>query len=201
MAAKKLPTYEVLIGDPTEDNTAVDFVALVDDPAIMKGWMKFSEQSPYKFEVTNTERRIITGPLMIADLPIYRRDDERGEYNVVFRKDNIEKIVKKWGKGGFHNNVNRMHDGSDRPSGVYLFESIFVDKERGVMPPKQFDDVPDGSWFASYYVENDEVWNQVKDGTFKGFSVECFMELAMSAHNPNEVSELERGLIALAGAI
>ena len=69
------------------------------------------------------------------------------------------------------------------------------------MPPKQFDDVPDGSWFASYYVENDEVWNQVKDGTFKGFSVECFMELAMSAHNPNEVSELERGLIALAGAI
>ena len=89
MAAKKLPTYEVLIGDPTEDNTAVDFVALVDDPAIMKGWMKFSEQSPYKFEVTNTERRIITGPLMIADLPIYRRDDERGEYNVVFRKDNI----------------------------------------------------------------------------------------------------------------
>lgn len=183
----QLPTYEVKVGEPTEDNVAVDFVALVDEPAIMQGWMKFDSKKPYKFEVTDTERRIITGPLMIADLPIYRRDDKMGEYNVVFRKPEIEKIVKKWAKGGFHNNVNRMHDGSDRPSGIYLMESFFIDKSRGVSTPSVFDQAPDGSWFASYYIENDEVWQQVKDGTFRGFSVECFLELHMSEVKPEPV--------------
>ena len=201
MAGKTLPTYEMLVGDPTDGEVAVDFVAVVDDPAIKRGWMKFDGKRPYKFEVTDTERRIITGALMIADLPIYRRDDERGEYNVVFRKPTIENIVKKWGKGGYHNNVNRMHDGSDRPTGIYLIESFLIDKARGIQTPAIFDAAPDGSWFASYYVENDELWQQVKDGTFTGFSVEGFFELAMSAHKVNKVSDLERGLIALSNAL
>lgn len=198
---KKIPTYEVLVGDPTEDNVAVDFVALVDDPAIQRGWKMFDAQKPYKFEVASEERRLIIGPLMIADMPIYRRDQERGEYYVKFSAKTIEKIVKKFAKGGYHNNVNRMHDGSDRPSGVYFFGGFTIDSQLGIKPPQSFEDVSEGSWLGIYYVENDEVWNQVKDGTFKGFSVECFMELAMSAHKPEEISDLERGLIALAGAL
>jgi hypothetical protein len=35
-----------------------------------------------------------------------------------------------------------------------------------------FEDCPDGSWFGSFYVENDEVWNKIKSGEVKGFSVE-----------------------------
>jgi hypothetical protein len=35
-----------------------------------------------------------------------------------------------------------------------------------------FEDVADGSWFGSFYVENEEVWNKVKAGEFRGFSVE-----------------------------
>jgi hypothetical protein len=37
---------------------------------------------------------------------------------------------------------------------------------------KGFDDVPDGSWFGSFKVNNDEVWQMIKDGKVKGFSVE-----------------------------
>ena len=40
------------------------------------------------------------------------------------------------------------------------------------MPMKGFEDVADGSWFGSFYVENEDVWNAVKDGNLKGFSVE-----------------------------
>jgi hypothetical protein len=40
------------------------------------------------------------------------------------------------------------------------------------MPMKGFEDIADGSWFGSFYVENDDVWQQIKDGTFRGFSVE-----------------------------
>jgi hypothetical protein len=35
-----------------------------------------------------------------------------------------------------------------------------------------FEDAPDGSWFCSMLVENDEVWQQVKAGKINGFSIE-----------------------------
>jgi hypothetical protein len=37
---------------------------------------------------------------------------------------------------------------------------------------KGFEDVPDGSWFGSFKVDNDEVWKLVKEGKVRGFSVE-----------------------------
>ena len=56
--------------------------------------------------------------------------------------------------------------------GVYMFESFITDSSRGIMPPKGYPKVNEGSWFASYKIENEEVWKSVLDGTFKGFSVE-----------------------------
>ena len=50
--------------------------------------------------------------------------------------------------------------------------SFLIDKERGILEPKGYDKVSDGSWFVSMKVENDAVWESVKNGTFKGFSVE-----------------------------
>ena len=37
---------------------------------------------------------------------------------------------------------------------------------------KGFEDMPDGTWFISAKVDNDEVWAKVKSGEIKGFSVE-----------------------------
>jgi hypothetical protein len=48
----------------------------------------------------------------------------------------------------------------------------FLDSKRGTVPPKGFKVEADGSWFISMRVENDKIWEQVKNGTFKGFSIE-----------------------------
>jgi hypothetical protein len=121
------------------------------------------------FAVQDEEQRIVSGPLMIADLPIYRRDEE-GEYYVMFTAEQIKKIVQRFFKKGYQAKVNIEHG---KPAeGVYMFESYIIDKERGVNPPIGFEDVADGSWFGSFKVENEKLWNQVKAGTFKGFSVE-----------------------------
>lgn len=143
----------------------------------------------FSFQITDKERRLITGPLMIADLPIYRRDEEHGEYMVVFRKPEIEKIIKKFGKSSFFNNVNWMHDDSNRPEGIYLFESMFVDKERGVSAPSVLEGITDGSWVGTYYVENDQVWEDIKQGKVVGFSVQGFFEMAMNAQRPVESTD------------
>ena len=37
---------------------------------------------------------------------------------------------------------------------------------------KGFEDAPDGSWFVSMLVENELVWEQVKQGMINGFSIE-----------------------------
>lgn len=124
-----------------------------------------------KFAIQDEEKRIVTGAAMIADLPIYRRDDVRGEYYVVFDKESIFKIAKKWARGNKYDAVNAHHR-TPIMDGVSLFESYIIDRERGVMPPKGFEEVADGSWFVSYLVDNDDVWARVKEGEFKGFSVE-----------------------------
>jgi hypothetical protein len=65
-----------------------------------------------------------------------------------------------------------MHDPNQIETGVTMFESFISDKTRGIHPMKGFEDAPDGSWFVSMLVENEDVWNQVKQGNVNGFSIE-----------------------------
>jgi hypothetical protein len=55
----ELPLYELLIDEL--DESGVDFIALVDDPAIKKGWQAFKDDT-LKFEFkADKEKRIISG--------------------------------------------------------------------------------------------------------------------------------------------
>ena len=132
---------------------------------------KIRQVEKMSFAIQDEEERIISGPLMLADTPIYRYD-ANGEYYVVFTKDTIKKIAQKYFKKGYQSNVNLMHDNGQVVEGVTMFESWIVDEKRGIKPMNGYEDVKDGSWFGSFKVENDDVWNMVKDGKVKGFSVE-----------------------------
>jgi hypothetical protein len=149
------------------DETRVEKVSFVDSPAIQRGWMAFNNQQ--RFKVQSEDRRIVSGALMVAGLPIYRRDDS-GEYYVSFTASAIQSIVYKFMKENRTKEVNEMHETD--VDGVFLFESFIIDSSRGIKTPEGFDELPDGSWFGSFKVDNDEVWKKVKDGTYTGFSVE-----------------------------
>ncbi len=125
--------------------------------------------SALSFAIQNEEQRIVSGPLMIADLPIYR-NDEQGEYYVVFTADEIKRIVQRFFKKGYQSNVNVEH--ATKVDGVYMFESFIIEREKGIFPPKGYEDLPDGSWWGSFKVDNPKIWEEVKDGTFNGFSIE-----------------------------
>jgi len=165
---------ELVIDENQEDESGVDYIALVDAPAIQSNWMAFNEQKKVelKFKIQDEEKRIVSGYFMIADLPIARMDDEGKMFYVVFRKDTIEKIVNKFMRNGFNANINLMHDSNAIANGVYVIESLIIDTERGIKAPEGFEKVPNGSWWGSMRVENDEIWEQVLNGEFKGFSVE-----------------------------
>ena len=120
----KLPVYRLDINEFDEE-TGIEFVSLVETPAIQKDFLAFSE-TPIKFAIQDEEKRIVTGAAMIADLPIYRRDDIRGEYYVVFDKESIFKIAKKWARGNKYDAVNAHHR-TPIMDGVSLFESYIID--------------------------------------------------------------------------
>lgn len=172
----KLPIYKIKINSSFEDESGVDYVALVDDPAIERNFIAFANQ--IRFKAADNERRIVTGALMIADLPIYRQSAKMGEYYVVFDKQTIEQIVQKFFKKGFSNNVNEMHQPQLTVDGMYMFESFIVDSSRGILAPKGFTGISEGSWIGSYKVENEDIWqNFIKTGEYKAFSVEGMFDL------------------------
>ena len=161
--------YELVIDDKAE--SGVDYVAIVDRPAIESDFLAFNE-TKQRFKIDNEDKRIISGYLMLADKPIYRNNEQLGEHYVVFKADTIRDIVFKFMKNGFNSNTNLMHEEDLRLNDVFLFESILVDSKRGMKAPKGFEDAPDGSWFGSMRVDNDKVWEMVKEGKFSGYSVE-----------------------------
>lgn len=157
-----------------DNETGLTAVSLVDYPAVERDFLLFDKQE-ILFKADD-EKQIISGIALLADTPIYRRN-ERGEFYVIFESDTIRKLVEKYSKDGMFNSVNLMHKSDAFVNSVYLIESIIIDKERGICP-KEFDDVPNGSWYVSYYVEDKQLWNEIKKGEwFKGFSVEITANL------------------------
>lgn len=164
----ELKVYRCVIDDAIDSDLEVSFVSLVDRPAIEKNFLKF-DKTPIKFNL-DEEKRVISGPAMLADFPIYRKDEELGEYYVIFDKASIYSIVQKFFKKGFIQNFNIFHE--EKAADITVFESFMTDENRGIIPMKGFEDAKEGSWFMSAKVENDQVWERIKSGELKGFSVE-----------------------------
>jgi hypothetical protein len=135
---------------------------------------QIDRQKMQSFSVVNSEERIVVGPAMVPDMKIYRRD-ETGEYYVFFDKKTIETIALKFYSKGFQQSANEMHM---KPiEGVTFFQSWIADESKGIPKMKQFEDLPDGTWFLGAKIMNDETWAKVKDGTFRGFSVEGMFDM------------------------
>lgn len=169
----KLKLWQLSI-DENDFNTGVEYVALVDDPAIMRNWLSFAAAQKIVYKIASQDRHIVMGPLMIPNMPIFRSDDIHGDHYVMYSKESIEKIVRKFFKQKNTGNVNLMHLPAATTSNVFMLESFIIDSTRGISAPKGFDNLPDGTWFGSYAVQDDQIWSAVQDGTFKGFSVEGY---------------------------
>jgi hypothetical protein len=128
----KTELIELIIDE--EDESGVDYVALVDHPAIMSNWQAFQKhefEDKYKtaFKIQDEDKRIVSGYFMKADLPIIRLNDQNEKYYVVFRKPTIEKIVNKFFKNNYNSNINLMHDIDYKDNGVYVIESLIIDSK------------------------------------------------------------------------
>jgi hypothetical protein len=169
MSDLQFPIFKLTISDNEQGDAEVNFVSLVDKPAIQRDFLVFAE--PQMFDIQDDDQRIVTGPAMIPDSPIYR-NDANGQYYVVFDADTINKIAYRFFKKGYQANINEMHKAENIVANSVFYESWVVDREKGKMPLAAFKDVPNGTWFLTAKINNDETWAKIKSGEYKGFSVE-----------------------------
>ena len=170
MLYKNLPLYNLVIDD--DDTLGVDKISLVTYPAVEENFLLFDEtkRADYSFSIQNEEKRIVSGIAMVADRPIYRETPDKKGYYVVFSKETIEKIAHRFAKNNYAFNISVGHK-VDVPD-CYVVESFIINKERGICP-KEFADVEDGSWYTSVKIDNQELWDEIKNGEgLNGFSVE-----------------------------
>lgn len=130
--------------------------------------LPFSKQ---KFQDMDYERHLVTAPVMLAETKIPRFNPELGKYYVKFSKETIEKMMRKYFKENKIHKVNVNHDPTQQKDGIYMMESYVVGDRTS---SKLFPDLPDGSWVATFYVDNEDVWEKIKEGEYNGFSLEGY---------------------------
>jgi len=164
----KLPIYRATIDN--SDDTGMFVVSLVDEPAVEVDFLAFDkQQQPLEFKVQDEEQRKVLGVVMIPNKLIYRRDANGFEYLIKYEPETIHQMVEKFFRDVNPNNVDTNHS-FELVEGVVLSQAFFKNTEKGINPAG-FEELPDDTLFFEYHVLNDEIWNGIKEGTWKGFSL------------------------------
>lgn len=185
----KLPIYDATI---TDIDCGVFCVSLVTNPATQVDFVCFDENKPLvKFAVENAVERMVSGVIMLADTPIYRRTADNFEYYVRYSKDTLKLMAEKMIFDGVGSNVNIQHEDGSNVDGVNLVELFVIDREKGIAPT-YFSEVPDGSLIGTYKVHNDDVWAMIEKGEVLSFSLEGIFQMVSTNEEFNEHNKQEK---------
>jgi hypothetical protein len=149
----------------------------------------------------NDERRMLYGPALIPDKEILRYDDKGEPYYVYFEKATVQAIAHQFFKKNLQHTTNLQHE--IPVTGVTVVESWLKEGKNDKSIELGLPDLPDGTWFIGTKVDEDHVWNDVKEGKVKGYSIEGFFNevgVAMSGVKNYEaelVLELDQILAGL----
>ena len=165
--------YELILVDEEDGVFANSFV---DTPAIERDFVFFGKE--INFQSVSDEKRLVAGPLLIPNKKILRLQGDGTPYYVFFKPETIDTISRKFMKNKYNSEVTVDHD--KKVSGVYLTESWIIEESSKDKSNIYGYTLPKGTWFGIYKVENEDVWKKVKNGTFRGFSIEGLFEHKVS---------------------
>ena len=180
---KNIPVYEAVV---TDEGLGMERISLVDDPAMESDFQFFAnEEDRFKFSVQSEDQHILFGVIIRADHPVFRLTKEGFPYYVTFSKETIKTIVRKYFREGRQNNFNLMHTPGTDVDSVEMLQAFIKDTERGI-DPKGFEDIEDGSLFGEFKVTDETLWEDIKAGKFKGFSMEIFYDIEIPLEEEEE---------------
>ena len=161
-----------------EDFINVFGVSPVEDPANGYHFMCFSKTE--KNAMTNLSKdgkRIVTGVILVPDQKIDRLNTITQElYTIEFPSDVIQKFSRDFFVGGYNANAWENHNKQKPIQGFTYFENWIVRDSNNDASNALGFNVPAGTWMMSAYVEDDLIWEQCLNGTFKGFSIDSIID-------------------------
>ena len=173
MKKRKVKTYGI------DDNGLLGIyaVSVVEFPAIEEDFIALSKAQGLMLASVNEEKRMLYGPALIPDREIMRLDENGDEYFVTFPRSVVEQLAQQFMKKNQHHNATFEHAFS--VSGMTVVENWIKRGEQDTSIALGLSAaLPEGTWFIGMKVDNDEVWNEVKAGKVKGFSIEgMFMDI------------------------
>ena len=159
-----------LVIDETNEDFGVTAMSVVDLPAIEEDFIFFSKQ-PQIFKEVDKEKRILMGAAMIPDKKIYRKEKDE-EFEVFFSKDTVVKASQLFLKNNNQSEATLQHESDAK--GLTVVESWIISDPVQDKSKKFGFDLPVGTWMISMKIDNEDVWKEVKDGVYKGFSIEGY---------------------------
>lgn len=171
MNIDKIKKYKVGIDSETEA------ISMVTEPAIESDFVFLSkDKAIVKEAFSNDEKHMVYGAVLRPDFPIYRNDGEN-EYYLEFTSESIERMARDYMMNYRQGNVTIQHE--EYANEVFMVESWIkqdMDKDKSVSVGLD-KSLPIGTWFCGFYVNNNDVWERIKSGELKGFSVEAMIDL------------------------
>tara|TARA_R100000152_G_C6752313_1_gene176009 strand:+ start:288 stop:1292 length:1005 start_codon:yes stop_codon:yes gene_type:complete len=202
MAEKKIKKRLVeLIIDEESERFGVEAISLVEFPAIEENWVFFNKDNFLSLAKLDEEKKTLVGAVLIPEKEIPRYDQELNEeYIVYFSKETIKQAQELFMSSLRNNNATFEH--KVPIEGLSVVESwIKEDEKYDKSSQFGFENMPLGTWFVKMKVNNDEVWEKVKNKEVKGFSIEgYFTDKLIEASKKRAYKDIENK-IAVVGAL
>lgn len=166
--AKKIKKFKV----GTDSETYA--ISMVEEPAIEVDYVALAKQEEVEVKLSSDEHHICYGPALIPNKDIYRNNGEQ-EFYINFTEESIVKMSQDFMKEYRQKEVTLDHE-TDAEE-VYIVESWLVEDPYKDKANALGFDVPKNTWMIGMKVNNIDVWERVKAGELKGFSVESMISL------------------------
>lgn len=171
-------------------------ISLVDEPAIEENFIYLSKDKQEQIFLEKEDKHLIVGAVLVPNKPIYRNNGKE-EFYIQFSKETIEHLAYEYLMNGRMYSVTTDH--KDIADDICLVESWIKTSDNDKSNDYGMN-LPIGTWIAAMKVENEEVWQRVKQGELKGFSIESFVnldEINLKKQNTNMTEEVKMETIEL----
>jgi hypothetical protein len=159
-----------LILDEQNIENGIEAISVVENPAIEEDFIALNTQL-IELKELNKEKQILLGALLIPNKPIYRKNGD-DEYYIYFSRETVEKASQMYLIKDNQNNSTLEHQ--YELSGLSLVESWIVEDESQRQNCLYGLNAVEGSWAVVMKIYNDEIWEDVKLGKYKGLSIEGY---------------------------
>jgi hypothetical protein len=183
-----IPVYKIIFNETDDDETGLEQIAFVSEPAIMvKGVCLSAEEvdddttlHAMFLKLSSEDKMELSGPALIPDLPIKRYSEDLGYYYIVFDTLTIEKLVEKFNRNQGRAKFNLEHTETEAPA--YMKENwIIIDPTKDKSLTLGFSELPVGSWFLTAKITDRIFWEkEIKANKRNAFSIEGLLGISMS---------------------